>query len=144
MKQQAFERLEVWQQAIRLIKGVYAVARELPASETYGLGDQFRRSAVSVALNIAEGRAAASDAEFRRFLGIALRSLVEVQACARVAVALEMLEPAPADKLCEESDHLEARLRLFRKKLTPASRVAPGLARKLDGTRKSPGVERRA
>lgn len=127
-----------------MVRKVYVLARRLPASETYGLGDQFRRSAVSVALNIAEGRAADSDAEFRRFLGIALRSLVEVQACARVAVALEMLDPASADRLCEEGDHLEARLRQFRKKLAPAPTAAARAIKKPNGTRRSPGVMREA
>ena len=54
---------------------------KLPRSENFNLNSQLTRAATSVALNIAEGSTSQSDAEQSRFLGMALRSLVETVAC---------------------------------------------------------------
>jgi four helix bundle protein len=50
-----FQDLLVWQKAHQFVMGVYRYAADFPRAETYGLGSQFRRAAVSVAANIAEG-----------------------------------------------------------------------------------------
>jgi four helix bundle protein len=60
--------LEVWRQSIELAKAVYQLTADFPNSELYGLVSQMRRSAVSVASNIAEGAARNSDKEFIQFL----------------------------------------------------------------------------
>lgn len=72
------KELEVWRQAIELAKVVYRLTANFPASELYGLVSQMRRSAVSVASNIAEGAARHTDKEFMQFLYIALGSLAEL------------------------------------------------------------------
>lgn len=71
--------LLVWQRAISLVKGVYDLTAGFPASETYGLTSQMRRSAVSVPSNIAEGAARISEKEFLHFLGVARGSLSELE-----------------------------------------------------------------
>ena len=76
-----FERLEVWQLALEYADMVYGIADQLPRSEEYNLKSQVVRAATSVALNIAEGSTSQSDAEQARFLGLAIRSLVETVAC---------------------------------------------------------------
>jgi len=76
-----FENLEVWQLALAYCDLCYAIAERLPADESLNLASQLRRAAVSVALNIAEGSTGQSDAEQARFLGMAIRSLVETVAC---------------------------------------------------------------
>jgi len=70
--------LEVWKQAVELVKAVYEFTADLPASEIYGLVSQMRRSAVSIPSNIAEGAARNSDKEFIQFLYITLGSLAEL------------------------------------------------------------------
>ena len=50
-----FEDLIVWQKAYRFVLAVYQISKTFPRSEVYGLSSQFRRAAVSVAANIAEG-----------------------------------------------------------------------------------------
>jgi four helix bundle protein len=60
---------------------IYAIAEKLPRSEDFNLKSQIVRAATSVALNIAEGSTSQSDAEQSRFLGMALRSLIETVAC---------------------------------------------------------------
>ena len=47
--------LKVWQLAMDLVVEVYAITRQFPDSEKYGLGSQMQRAAVSVPSNIAEG-----------------------------------------------------------------------------------------
>src|SRR5262249_7880118 len=50
-----------------------------PSSELYGLTSQLRRSAASVAAHMAEGCVRSSDADFCRFLWVALGSASEVE-----------------------------------------------------------------
>ena len=72
-----FEDLIVWQKAHEYVLAVYRMTRDFPKSEIYGLSSQFRRAAVSIAANIAEGFRKRSDADKVRFLNIAQGSLEE-------------------------------------------------------------------
>lgn len=76
-----FERLEVWQLAIKYIDLAYEIAGQLPKAEDFNLKSQLTRAATSVALNIAEGSTGQTDTERARFLEFALRSLIETVAC---------------------------------------------------------------
>lgn len=71
--------LVVWQEAVELVSDVYRLTRKFPKDEQYGLTSQIRRAAVSVASNIAEGSARATQKEFLQFLHIARGSLSEVE-----------------------------------------------------------------
>jgi four helix bundle protein len=72
-----FEDLVVWQKAHRFVLLVYRLSQGFPKSETYGLSSQFRRAAVSIAANIAEGFRRTGRADKVRFLNIAQGSLEE-------------------------------------------------------------------
>ena len=72
-----FEDLVVWQRAHQFVLAVYRLSRTFPRSETYGLSSQFRRAAVSIAANIAEGFRKRGKADKLRFLNIAQGSLEE-------------------------------------------------------------------
>jgi len=76
-----FEKLEVWQLAIEYVDLMYQIAGELPKNEEFNLKSQITRAATSVALNIAEGSTGQTDPEQARFLGLAIRSLLETVAC---------------------------------------------------------------
>jgi four helix bundle protein len=76
---QSFRDLMVWQRAMEMTVGVYALTQGFPKEEIYGLTSQLRRASVSVASNIAEGRGRISQGEFRQFLGTAQGSNFEVQ-----------------------------------------------------------------
>ena len=89
-----FERLMVWQKALTLSMHIHEVTRKFPKEELYILTSQIKRAADSIALNIAEGSTGQTDAEFKQFLGYAIRSAIEVIAClhlgrTRVVVAQE-------------------------------------------------------
>lgn len=63
------------------------LSKAFPKNELYSLCSQIKRAADSVVLNIAEGSTGQSKPEFNRFLGIALRSAIEVVSCLFMAKA---------------------------------------------------------
>jgi four helix bundle protein len=79
-----FEKLSVWQKSIAFADLIYAASRTFPTEERFGLINQIRRAATSIAANIAEG-SARSDPDFSRFLGYAAGSLYEVVTQSHVA-----------------------------------------------------------
>lgn len=80
ISQYKFEKLDAWQEALNLAENCYQICKQFPAFEKNGLGDQLRRAATSIMLNIAEGTGADSDKDFLRFLIIARKSLYETVA----------------------------------------------------------------
>jgi len=72
-----FEDLLVWQKAHLFVLAVYRLSGAFPKYEIYGLSSQFRRAAVSIAANIAEGFRKRSKADKIRFLNIAQGSVEE-------------------------------------------------------------------
>ena len=72
-----FEDLIVWQKSHEFVLGIYRMTRSFPKSEIYGLTSQFRRAAVSIPANIAEGFTRMGKADKLRFLNIAQGSLEE-------------------------------------------------------------------
>ena len=75
----SFQELVVWQKAHQFVLNAYGYSNEFPKSELYGLTSQFRRAAVSIPANIAEGFRKHSKAEKTHFLNIAQCSLEEVR-----------------------------------------------------------------
>lgn len=72
-----FTDLLIWQKAHQFVLQVYVATKAFPADERFGLTSQFRRAAVSVAANIAEGFKKKGRADKIRFLNIAQGSLEE-------------------------------------------------------------------
>jgi len=72
-----FEDLLVWQKAHLFVLAVYRITGTFPKHEVFGLSSQFRRAAVSIAANIAEGFRKRSNADKVRFLNISRGSLEE-------------------------------------------------------------------
>ena len=83
--------LACWRNAMDLVKAVYAVTKQWPADERFGLTSQVRRASVSVPANIAEGHGRFSKREFLHHLSIASGSLREVETLLEVARDAEFL-----------------------------------------------------
>jgi len=49
-----FEKLEVYQRAVEFAEAIFKLTNELPRGQA-ALADQFKRAALSISLNIAEG-----------------------------------------------------------------------------------------
>lgn len=75
----SFRDLIVWQKAHELVLLVYKTTKDFPREEVYGLTSQFRRAAVSVAANLAEGFRKHSDADKIRFYNTSQGSLSEAE-----------------------------------------------------------------
>ena len=75
----AFTDLIVWQKAHIFVLAAYKATEAFPRSEVYGLSSQFRRAAVSIPANIAEGFKKRGRADKARFLNIAQGSVEECQ-----------------------------------------------------------------
>ena len=75
----AYKELLIWQNAMNLCTDIYAKTSSFPKAETYGLTAQLRRSAVSIASNIAEGEGRLTRGERRQALSNARGSLFEVE-----------------------------------------------------------------
>jgi len=87
-----FRKLVAWQKADDLTVLVYQATNSFfPKHELYGLTSQFRRAAVSVPANIAEGAGKEYVSEFRHFLYTARASLFEVEYYIHLAGRLEYL-----------------------------------------------------
>lgn len=84
----SFKDLLVWQRAMQMTVGVYKLTSSFPSSEQFGLTNQLRRAAVSVASNIAEGYDRSSTGEYLQFLGMARGSNCEVQT--QLAISTEL------------------------------------------------------
>lgn len=76
-----FEKLTVWQKAIDFTAKIHDLTRIFPKEELYILTSQIKRAADSIALNIAEGSTGQTNAEFKQFVGYAIRSAIEVVSC---------------------------------------------------------------
>lgn len=64
---------------MELVQEVYALTRDLPKEETFGLTSQIRRSAISIPSNIAEGKKRSTKKDFLHFLTIADASAAELE-----------------------------------------------------------------
>ena len=93
-----FKELIVWKRAMELAKAAYALARMLPKEENYALADQIRRSAVSVASNIAEGYGRTSAREYTRFLSMARGSGYELETQILLCVELGYIKDSETTK----------------------------------------------
>jgi len=77
MKTKSFQELIVWQKAHQFVLEVYKMTKTFPKEELFGLTSQFRRAAISIPANIAEGYRKRGKPDKARFLNISEGSLEE-------------------------------------------------------------------
>lgn len=85
MGKKGFKDLLVWRIAKDLAVKVYRASETEDLKKDFGLRDQIRRSAVSVASNLAEGDERGSDREAVRFFYMAKGSVAELQTQIQIA-----------------------------------------------------------
>ena len=101
-----FKDLVVWQKAHQFVLGVYRLSNSFPKTEIYGLTSQLKRSAISVAANIAKGFKKRGWADKLRFLNIAQGSLEECRYYLILTPDLEYANTTEISILLEEVSKL--------------------------------------
>ena len=90
-----FEDLEVFQRAYRISLDLHRASLQLPKVEQFGgLADQMRRASKSICGNVAEGfgKQRRSNAEFKRYLMMAIGSADEMQVWLQYCSDLEYVD----------------------------------------------------
>jgi four helix bundle protein len=114
---QDYRNLKVWERAHQLTPAVYTTTGTFPKDELYGLTSQIRRSCSSIPANIAEGCGRDGDAEFARFLRIAMGSASELDYHLLLARDLGFLPATDYERLENELREVRRMLNVFIQKL---------------------------
>jgi four helix bundle protein len=112
-----FKELKVWKKSHELALAAYRATQKFPKDELYGLTSQIRRSCASIPANIAEGCGRHGDAEFARFLHIAMGSASEFEYHILLACDLQFLEKSTYDLLANNITEVKRMLASLIKKL---------------------------
>lgn len=102
---------------MELAAEVYRLSQQFPKHETYGLGSQIQRAAVSVPANIAEGHATGSTKSFLRYLAIAQGSLAELETHLILAQRIGYGESAQIASILNQCSQEARMLRSLRKRV---------------------------
>ncbi len=103
-------KLAVWSKSVELSVLTYKITETFPKHEQYGLSSQMRRSAVSVASNLAEGAARSGRKELVQFLNIARGSLSELDTQVEVAFRIGYLSAEQRDGIDGMMIHVDRML----------------------------------
>lgn len=115
----SFKQLRTWQKARELAVSIYKASESFPSTGRYGLTSQIRRSATSVAANIAEGFSRAGQKDKAHFYTIALGSLTETLSHTYIATDLNFIKP-------EELGIIEEKVEVLHKMTNGLIKKAPG------------------
>lgn len=112
-----YKKLEIWELARQFAVSCYIYTQPFPREEVYNLTSQIRRASVSIAANIAEGSGRESDADFHRFIRIALGSLNEVETLFAISSDLGYISQEQCEEIETLSKDLGVRMRNLAVKL---------------------------
>src|SRR4051794_28931682 len=107
---QSFRELHVWRKGHELTLMLYRLTARFPREELFGLTRQIRRAASSIPANIAEGCGRGSDADFGRFLQMAMGSASELEYHLILAHELGYLEITGYETCTDETIQIKRML----------------------------------
>ncbi len=113
-----FKKYDIWKLSHNLTLEVYTASADFPSNEIYGITSQLRRAVTSVPTNIAEGCGRDSDAEFNRFLTIALGSASETEYLLILSKDLGYLNSITFEKLIGDVNLIKQKTYALKQKLT--------------------------
>jgi len=114
-----FRDLKVWQKSHQLVIAVYKTTSTFPKEEVYGLTSQIRRACVSITANIAEGCGRGSDADFARFLQMAVGSASELEYYLLLCRDIDLLKQSDYECHYSKLNDVKRMLISFIQKLKP-------------------------
>ena len=88
---QDFHQLAVWKKAHIMALSSFALSEKIPRHGNSGFVSQIRRAAQSIPANIAEGCGRASDADFAKFIQVAIGSSSELECHLEFAAAAGLM-----------------------------------------------------
>jgi len=112
-----FRKYDIWEISHKFTLQIYALTNNFPSQETYGLSSQLRRASASIPTNISEGCGRDSDAEFSRFLTIAIGSASEVEYLILLSKDLNYLDLKTYEKLNEDINTIKRKIYSLKQKL---------------------------
>ncbi len=110
-----YEKLEVWQLAIKLAKEIYNITKLFPAEEKFGLNSQLRRAVVSVSSNLAEGSARVSKKEQAHFSSLAYSSLMEISSQLCLAKELDYINTETLEQIRSKIERIAIKINNLRR-----------------------------
>lgn len=113
-----YRDLRVWNAAADLAVDVFETTQRFPSEEKFGAVTQMRRSANSIAANIAEGFGGEQTGSFIQFLRIAQGSLKELETHAVIATRVKMLDPQSSARLFSQTTSVGKMLRAYIRSLS--------------------------
>jgi four helix bundle protein len=109
-----FEKLQIWQLSIDVSVEIHELTRSFPKEELFILTSQIKRAADSISLNIAEGSTGQSNAEQKKILGYAQRSVLEVVSCLYISKRRSLLSDVQFFNHYNALDKLVAKIQKFK------------------------------
>ena len=110
-----FEKLEAWQTARNLSVKLYKLTARFPADEKYGITQQLRRAAISVASNISEGSGRYAPKDQSHFYTMSYGSLMELLNQLMISKDLEFISSCDYDEMRNSIETLSAIITGLRK-----------------------------
>lgn len=107
---QDYRDLKVWSKSHELVLKVYHASATFPKQETYGITNQIRRASSSIPANIAEGCGKYTNADFAKYLNIALGSANELEYFLLLSKDLAYLDEEIYAKLDKAVNEIKAML----------------------------------
>lgn len=101
-----YKKLTVWQKAKDVAVFVYRISEEEVLSRDFALRDQIRRSAVSVASNLAEGDERDTDKDSVRFFFMAKGSLAELRTQIQIAYEVAQMKQSTYEEVESQCEAL--------------------------------------
>lgn len=118
---QDFRKLKVWANAHSFVLKIYVATRPFPNTERFGLTTQIRRSAASIATNLAEGCGRSTTASFDAFVQIATGSACETDYQLLLARDLGYLKNETFIELSREVAQIQRMLAALHRTVTKKS-----------------------
>lgn len=107
---QDFKRLRVWQDGRTLTVAIHEATRSIRPGEAPNLRSQLLRATMSISAIVAEGAGRETQADFARFVSMAIASASEVEHHLNVCDDLGLIERATIERLIDRVTQLRRML----------------------------------
>ncbi|MFD0863747.1 four helix bundle protein [Sungkyunkwania multivorans] len=112
-----FKKYEIWQLSHQFTLNIYSLTNSFPKDEQYGIISQLRRASSSIPTNISEGCGRDSEADFNRFLTIALGSASESEYLIILSKDLNLIDENSFEEFNEKINTIKRKIYQLKRKL---------------------------